>query len=257
MTEHETPEVNELETAQTFIASELAEAKKNLKTLQIGGSLLIAVLGVYLGGIAGKFHRDLQPQEAAKIAKGLLMQRIDEAQPQLASYLREQAPAMIQQVPDYAMQQMPVYRESIEQDLESKFAKFANDTSAELDNLLDTFLQGHVDEFREIILSGQDKEVTDKVAADLRDMFVAYLADSSQGGESIQDKLDHALKALHDIEKKTTRLANAKDLTPQEAKTRRAIAVLFKTIEDNKDAWGLPTKEGWQESISAFVPNAE
>ena len=160
---------------------------------------------------------------------------------------------LIKQVPDYAKEQMPIFRENIENELEMRLAEFSKETSAQLDTSLDAFLEGHREEMQTIILAGQDKETTDEVAADLKEMFISYLSESTDGGESLQDKFDKSLSALHEIERKTSYLAKGKGLTAQEWKTRRAIAVLFKTIDENKDAWKIPGKEEIQDTLRAAL----
>lgn len=249
----ETVETTVEMTPELYVEKELAEVKKSIRTVQIGGSLVVATLAIWLGSIAQGFHSNLQPDQAAKIAQGVLAERIEEAQPQLSTYLREQIPSMIEQVPDYAKQQMPVFRENIEAELEARLAEFAKETAGQLDTSLDAFLEAHRGEMQTIILAGQDKETTDEVAADLREMFISYLADASENGESLQDKFDKSLTALHEIERKTSHLAQAKNLTPQEWKTRRAIAVLFKTIDENKGAWQIPSKDEIQDTLRAAL----
>ncbi len=251
--EEEIVETNEVMSSDEYIVNELVEVRKGIRTIQIGGSLVVAALAIWLGSIAQGFSSNLQPDTAAKIAQGVLAERIEEAQPQLSSYLKDQIPSMIKQVPDYAKEQMPIFRENIEHELEMRLAEFSKETASQLDTSLDAFLEGHRDEMQTIILAGQDKETTDEVAADLREMFISYLSDTTENGESLQDKFDKSLSALHEIEKKTSFLAKGKGLNAQEWKTRRAIAVLFKTIDENKDAWQLPNKEEIQETLRAAL----
>ncbi len=240
-------------TSDEYIERELVETQKSIRTVQIAGSLVVATLAIWLGSIANGFASNLQPETAAKIAQGVLAQRIEDAQPQISTYLREQIPTMIKQVPDYALEQMPVFRENLESDLEAKLHEFAHQTSGQLDTSLDAFLEGHREEMSSIILAGQDKETTDEVAADLREMFISYLSDTTEGGESLQDKFDKSLSALHEIEAKTSHLAKGKNLTEQEVKTRRAIAILFKTIDEHKGAWNLPSKGEVQDNLRAAL----
>ena len=251
--EQENVETTEVMTSDEYIVNELIEVRKGIRNVQIGGSLVVAVLAIWLGSIAQGFSSNLQPETAAKIAQGVLAERLEEAQPQLSGYLRETIPSMIKQVPDYAKEQMPIFRENIENELEMRLAEFSKETSAQLDTSLDTFLEGHREEMQTIILAGQDKETTDEVAADLKEMFISYLSESTDGGESLQDKFDKSLSALHEIERKTSYLAKGKGLTAQEWKTRRAIAVLFKTIDENKDAWKIPGKEEIQDTLRAAL----
>ncbi|MBI3192129.1 MAG: hypothetical protein HYZ36_05630, partial [Pedosphaera parvula] len=61
--------------------------------------------------------------------------------------------------------------------------------------------------------------------------LMGYLEEKPEGGESIKEKLDTSLDALKRIDKQMERLATAKDLTPQEKKTRRAIAIVSKKLD--------------------------
>lgn len=242
--------------AKEFIGAELDSTRKALQSTQIYGSMFVFALMVTLFSIANGFATNLEPKEAAKIAKGLVAQRLDGAQMEVSNYLREEIPAWITSAPDYAKSQLPVYRESVEETLETEFEKLASESSTTLDEALTGFLKANEDEFKTIILAGQDKETTDEVAKHMKDMFLSYLTESHDGKESIQDKLDKSLAALKEIEKKTTRLATAGDLDPTEKKTRRAIACLFNTIDTNKDAWNLPTKEQSQNTVAEHLTTA-
>ena len=246
-------EVTTGEFSHEYVQEELIEATKSLRNTQIYGSVAVFGLMCWLFSIAGGFASNLEPKEAAKIAKGLVVQRLDEAEPQVRDYLSQEIPKMIESVPDYAKKQLPVYRESVEETLEEQLANLADDTSENLDNALDTFLIENEDRFKTIILSGQDKETTDEVAQDMRYMFMEYLTKPTEDGESIQHKLDESLKSLHRVEQKTSRLASANDLSASEAKQRRAIASLFKHVQTNKDLINVPSVDTYQDSAKQIL----
>lgn len=239
--------------AHNYVEEELVATTASLRNTQIYGS--IAVFGVmcWMFSIAGGFASNLEPTEAAKIAKGLVVQRLDEAQPQVRDYLSQEIPKMIESVPDYAKSQLPVYRESVEETLEEQLENLADDTSKNLDEALDAFLLENEDQFKTIILSGQDKETTDEVATEMRYMFMAYLTEPGKDGESIQYKLDESLKALKQMEDKTARLATASNLSASELKQRRAIAGLFKHVQSNRDMINLPKTEDYQEGAKQLL----
>jgi hypothetical protein len=240
-----------------YIAEELAETKKALLNTQIYGSMFVFGIMCFLFSIANGFATNLEPKEAAKITKGLVVQRLDELQPQAADYLKQEIPALIKSVPDMAKSQLPVLREDLETTLESEIEKLANETSSQLDEALSAFLIEKQDEFKTIILAGQDKETTDEVAKSMREMFLAYLTEEHDQDESIQTKLDKALAALRDIEQRTDRMAHASDLDALEKKTRRAVACLFTTVRDNKDALNLPTQAEAQAAVAGVLGSAE
>lgn len=243
-------------TAQEFVTEELAAAKKNLAGTQIWGSAFVLAVACVLGGIANGFATNLAPKEAAKITKGLVMQRLDGLQEQASNYLKEQIPSYIEQAPEWAMAQLPEYRTSLENKLEEQFHSFASEASGKLDTTFDAFIEENADQFKTLILEGQDQATTDEVAAHLRDSFMAYLSEPGEDGESVQDKFDESLKMLDEIEQKTHYLAFGKDLSPVDQKTRRALAVLFGTITENADLMPIPKKEDIQDAISSNLPES-
>lgn len=246
-------EVTSEDFASKYVEQELAAAKKALLNTQIFGSVCVFGLMCFLFSIANGFATNLEPKTAAKITKGLVVQRLDEVQPQVSAYLQQEIPSMIKNVPDMAKEQLPIIREDLEDNLEAEIEKLATETSSQLDQALDAFLIEKQDEFKTIILAGQDKESTDEVAAAMREMFVSYLSEDHGQDESIQSKLDQSLVALKDIAHRTKRMAYASDLDPIELKTRRAVACLFTTVSENKDALNLPTQEGAQAATAALI----
>lgn len=244
------------EVASKYVEAELEATKKALQGMQIFGSVFVFALMCSLFSIANGFSKNLDPKEAAQITKGLVVQRLDDVQPQASEYLRTEIPALIKSVPDMAKSQLPVLREDLENSLTVEIEGLAKETSSQLDSALDAFLVEKQDEFKTIILAGQDKETTDEVAVAMREMFLAYLTEDHGQDESIQTKLDKALVALKDIEKRTNRMAYASDLDAVEKKTRRAVACLFTTVQDNKDALPVISKESAQSTVAGLLDSA-
>jgi hypothetical protein len=56
------------------------------------------------------------------------------------------------------------------------------------------------------------------------------------GGESLQTKLGSALTTLTELEKRMAKLASNRNLSPEEKKARRAIALLASSIESKNPA---------------------
>lgn len=243
-------------TAQDYLSDELGATKRTLAGTQVWGSAFVLAVACVLGGIANGFASNLAPKEAAKITKGMIMQRLDGLQEQASNYLKEQIPGYIEQAPEWAMAQLPEYRTNLEDKLEEQFHSFATETSSKLDTTFDSFIEENAEEFKTIILAGQDPATTDEVAAHLRDSFMAYLSEPGEDGESVQDKFDESLKMLDEIEQKTHYLAFGKDLNPTDQKTRRALAVLFGTITENADLMPIPSKEDIQGAISSYLPES-
>lgn len=229
--------------ADQFVASEITKTRSALKQTQIIGTLVFLFVFFYIGSIALRFHRSLQPEEAATIAKGLVAERVTDSGPELTSYLKKEIPAAIEKAPDYVMRELPNYRGQLEDRLEQEFRKYTDDTSAQLSNELDQFLMNNQEQFKTVMLTGQDPEATKALTSNLRQMFVSYLSEKPEGEESVQEKIDESLVALGKIKAMTARLAAGKNLTAPEQKTRRAIAVLLTTIDEKAAQDPLPNKE--------------
>ncbi|MFM8469743.1 MAG: hypothetical protein ACKODH_07220, partial [Limisphaerales bacterium] len=102
---------------------------------------------------------------------------------------------------------------------------------------LDEFLEAHVVQIRTLLRMAEQKpESLQALAPDLEQELVRYLSDKSAGGESLKDKIDHALVELRKVETQVDRLAKNVDLTPQEKKVRHAIAIVARTAEEQTKA---------------------
>lgn len=242
--------------AEAYVAGELESLKKAMTQTQVFGSAFVFILMCYMFSIANGFAQNFEPKTAAKITKGLVSQKLDDVQPQVSEYLKREIPTMIKSVPDMAKSQLPIMRENLETSIETEIDALAKETSGQLDEALDSFLVEKEDEFKTIILAGQDKETTDEVAKAMREMFIAYLQEDHGQDESIQTKLDESLKALKEIAHRTHRMAYADDLDAVEKKTRRAVACLFSTVRENKDQLNLPTQEGAQQKVASLLESA-
>jgi hypothetical protein len=60
---------------------------------------------------------------------------------------------------------------------------------------------------------------------------MSYIHESPQNGEALGVQIDKSLSSLQEIQKKMHHLAANKNLTPEEKKTRRAIAILSTSID--------------------------
>jgi hypothetical protein len=237
--------------ADQFIATEIEKSRSGLKQTQIIGSIVFLFIFFYIGSIALKFQSSLQPSEAALIAKGMVAERVNEGGPELTSYLKREIPAVIEKAPEYVMQELPNYRTQLEDRLEQEFQKYTDDTSAQLSAELDQFLAGNQEQFKTVMLTGQDPKATKELTSHLRELFVSYLAEKPEGEESVQEKIDASLQALGKIKAMTARLAAGKNLTPAEQKTRRAIAVLLTTIDQKKAEDPMPSAEQMTDAVKS------
>ena len=231
------PEENPLDPAENlaerYLATQVARARRSLNLTRIFGMLSVFFSLAYLGWVTLGLQQYLRPVPAAQLANGIILERVSDQGPQLAASIREQLPTLISQIPDYAQQQVPVYREALEDRFQADLTQSLGKSSAQLDQGLDEYLQGHQQEIKQALTAGQDPQATQQLGAEIGQEFLTSLKQTTVNGETVQSKLDASLTSLQQVQKKMDRLANAKDLSPQEKKTRHAIAVMSQAIKKN------------------------
>ena len=216
--------------SEQYILDELAKSKLSLNRTRIFSIVSLLAAGTYMGFITVNLGDFLRPTHAAELAKGLIAQRVQEQGPDLIAQARQQIPILIGQAPDYAIAQLPVYRQNLEDQFDKDLSTNLASGSGQLDKNLDDFMTAHKDEVKGVLASGADPAATKTLGDGITQEFLASLKTTKVNGESIQSKFDSSLESLTAVQKKMDRLANATDLTPQEKKTRRAIAIMTKTI---------------------------
>ncbi len=216
--------------SEQYILDELAKSKLSLSRTRIFSIVSLLAVGSYMGFITVNLGDFLRPTHAAELAKGLIAQRVQEQGPDLIAQARQQIPILIAQAPDYAIAQLPVYRQNLEDQFDKDLRTNLTSGSDQLDKSLDDFMTTHKDEVKGALASGADPAATKALGDGITQEFLASLKTTKVDGESIQDKFDSSLESLTAVQKKMDRLATATDLTPQEKKTRHAIAIMTKTI---------------------------
>ncbi|CAN5494756.1 hypothetical protein BH11ARM2_BH11ARM2_22480 [soil metagenome] len=216
--------------AENYVHNQLIHARRSLMITRFGTIALVLVTGLYLGYLTQGFRSNLEPTAAAEITRGLVMEKMNDAEPQFASYIREEVPKCIRQAPDYAKEQLPHYRENIEDRVESDLRSYAQTNSDKLSKQLSEFLTAHKDQVNNLIEKGQDAQGADEMGADLEKQFRTFLTEQPVAGDTLQARLDNTLDALNKVQARTAQLAANKGLTPDEQKTRRAIALLMRRI---------------------------
>lgn len=221
--------------ADRYVASELQRERASLRTMRIISILLVLFVLAYLSYITNTFKSNLEPTTAANIASGVLMEQIDNNGPELVRQVKEQVPAYIEKTPDYALAELPKYREQLADKVEQDLTKYCTETSKDLSDKVDGLLEQHKDHIKGMLDSGNDPATVKQVGDDMKEMMQQYIHEKPASGESVGEQLDKALESLLDVQKRIHRLATAKDLTPQEKKARHAIAVLTQGINAHKE----------------------
>jgi hypothetical protein len=218
--------------AENFLASEVAETKRSLMITRIASAVSALFVLFYLGYITNRFQDAMRPANAAEIAGGIVAERVDTNATAIAEEVKKRVPTLIEQVPDYAIKQMPEYRQRLEDQIVGDITGYATENAPKLGEHLEDFLTAHKDEVKQLIDDSQNPAVTEAVGAQLEQEIMASLKETDAGGgETYREKLDKSLVSLQEIHKKMDRLASGKNLTPSERKTRRAIAILAGKID--------------------------
>lgn len=230
MTIDNTPSEPAQSAAEKYLVEEVEKVRASLiKTRWICIGATIATL-VYLGFVTANFQQYVAPVSAANMTKAMIAQKLEDAKPQIVDGVKQQIPILIAQVPTYAEQQLPIYRQRLEDQFEKDLTANLKKGSTDLDAKMDGYLTDNKDQINSVLASNQDPAAVSKLGDGISQEFMASLKTTSVGGESIQSKLDSTLESLGQVQRKMDRLANAQDLTPQEKKTRHAIAVMTQTI---------------------------
>ncbi|RYG26943.1 hypothetical protein EON82_01390 [bacterium] len=220
--------------AERYIDKELHESRASLsRTRIIAGLLTVGIVG-YMVYLTSGFHQSLEPRGAAEITTGLAAQRLDDLEPQVASYIHEQVPQLIRKAPDEVIARLPEYRESLEDRVEADLREQAREGAKELSSHLDTFLSAHKEQVAALIQNGQDPQATEEMGAGLEEQFRTFLREQKIAGTSIDEKLSTTLSTLKQVQARTAKLAANKGLTPEEKNARHAIALLMHRIEAAK-----------------------
>ncbi len=225
-----TPALTGEAAAVAYVTQELPKARKALKRARVLGFVLIALVGSYISIASIMLVRFFQPQEAAQVASGMLLQRINSDGPALARQVEREVPRFIRQLPDYLIQELPKYRHDLEAefdaDLRTHCRALANDLSVQMDALL----AAHQTTLQFLLAHPDNREAIRTVLPDLTQTTLNFLT-TEPDGKIVQAHINDLAAGLKEIEKHMDRLANGTNLTPEEQKARRSLAVLAKAIK--------------------------
>ena len=224
------------QTAQQYVHERLEQARRSLRRTRIVSIIVVLAVLAYMGVVTATIRERLAPESAAEMTVGVINDQVQEKGTVISDRIRAEAPRFIRQLPDYALEQLPIFRAELELQFEQDLLGFAKKTSHALEVHLDLFLSTHEAEIRAFVKDTQEEKSTKVLGAALQKELIAYLNDKSDG-ESIQDKIDAALELLNKTASHLDRLAKAPDLTDDEKRARRAIAVALKKVD-----WDLAHK---------------
>ena len=219
---------------ERYVLDQLQKARVSMHRTRLFSIVSMVVFLGYMGFMTANLNQFLQPRSAAELADGLIAQRVNDQGPEIAEQIKQQIPILIGQIPTYVQQQLPEYRQGLENRFESDLTANLRSGSDQVDKNMDEYLEAHKDEIKAALTAGKDSAAVHQLGNSTSQEFLSSLKTTQVNGESLQSKLDQSLTSLNGVQKKMDRLANAKDLTPQEKKTRHAIAIMTGTI--NREA---------------------
>jgi hypothetical protein len=217
--------------AAAYIAQELPKARKALRRARIIGLVLIGLIGGYISIISVTLVRFFQPQAAAQVASGMVLERVASDGPALALQIERQIPLLIRQAPDYVIRQLPGYREQAELVLETELQSHCATLSTQVGKQMDDLIATHEANLKTLLEHPNDRAVLRTVLPDLDQTITSFLTTDADG-KVVQEHIADLAAALKEVEKRMDRLANGANLTPEEKKARRSLAVMAKAIKD-------------------------
>lgn len=225
--------------AERFVRKELADARKSLRMAQIGGSILAVATAAYFGFLTSSLNRTLEPKAAAQVATGLIVDQVESQGPQIASEIKTRVPGLIEQLPDYALKQLPQYRTALENQVESDMQTSFASSSKQLGETFDELLDGNKEDIQKMLKDGKDPEASAEIGKAMESEMIDFVKTAKVGDEPMSAKLDEALVSLNHVDKRMARLAANQNLTPQEKKARRAIGILSRNIDMTGKKMGM------------------
>ncbi len=225
-----TPQSGEAVVA-AYLAQELPKARQVLKRTRITGISLIIFVAAYIGVISTIMVNFFQPQAAAEVAAGMLAQHVAKDGPILAARVEWAIPHFIHEVPDYLIGELPVYRQELQQSLETEYEAYCNSLNKSLGEQLDKLIDEHKAEIKTLLENASDRDTIRKTLPDF-DKVINEALKNNVEGQALKDHIDEIAAALKEVEKRMDRLANGSNLTPEEQKARQALASLSKIIKD-------------------------
>ncbi len=216
--------------AAAYIAQELPKARLALKRARMVGLALLVLVGGYISIISVTLVRFFQPADAAEVASGMVMQHIATEGPALVVQVEREIPLLIRQLPDYVIRELPAYRQEVEQALMAEFQTHWSGLSRDVGKELDTQLAAHQDVLKELLQHPNDRDLIRAALPNLELTITSFLT-SDADGKVVQEHITDIAAGLKEIEKRMDRLAKGTNLTPEEQKARRSLAVLSKAIK--------------------------
>ncbi len=217
--------------ALQYVNDQLQKSRQSLKRTRTIGLIVILIVVAYTSYVTHGLLQYFEPASAAEMAKGIIAERVTQHAEDLSRQLRDGVPVWLEKLPDYALEQLPVARTEIETRIETALSDNAKLTASQVERYVDAFLENNKDNIKSILEDADNIETVRHLGPELEKQMRNYLTAHEAGQESLQSTFDHALADLDGVAARVERLATATDLSPEEKRARRAIAVLLKKTD--------------------------
>ncbi len=228
--------------ASAYIAAELPKARTTLHRTRIAGVVLVAVVGIYISFISITMVRFFQPRAAAEVASGMLVEQVIKHGPALVGEVEKEIPVIVRQIPDYIIQEVPHYRQELERAFDQEWQAHCRVLTKDVAQKMDTLIDDNKQEMKALFANSNDRAALRKIMPDL-DLVVSDFLNQDPEGKRIRQHISDLAAELQEIQHRTDRLANGNNLTPEEQKTRHALALLSRAIKNKLDAREVSPKK--------------
>jgi hypothetical protein len=114
---------------------------------------------------------------------------------------------------------------------ESELRKYCQSTNDKLIADFDRYFAENKTQIQAVLAATKEPNAARALGPDIRrKVIAAYMQEEPAGGQSAQEQVNESFAMLANAQRRIHRLATARDLTPAEKKTRRAIAIVMDTV---------------------------
>ncbi|MGB0581358.1 MAG: hypothetical protein ACPGVU_16790 [Limisphaerales bacterium] len=220
------------EILQDFLEDEILKTQDSLRRSRLFGVIVIVIVTLYMGYITNGLRGFLQPDEAAKLTTMFISDQVTSKADLLAVEIKSHIPKLIEELPEHFLKEIPRYRQSLEDTVVTATRTQMQGVAGNLDEHLNAFMDTHQKDIKKMLSSTDEVEVTEALKESLADDVVEFLNTVPPNGESVTERIAKSLEVLSKAEAVVDRLAQNKNLSPAEKKTRYALAVLAGSISE-------------------------
>jgi hypothetical protein len=221
---------------EEFLEDEILKTQDGLRRTRVLGVIMIGAVIAYMSYITAGLTEFMVPKTAAEMTTDFVSSQVASKTDLLADKIKEEIPKLVRGLPDHALEKIPEYRATFENNVVGNLSAHAQTTSGHLDKLLKAFFEGHEPEIKKFVEAAENEPLSDIFKEELLAAILDYLRSVPPNGEPLTEKFDKSLLVLKQAEAKLDFLAVGKDLSPAEKKTRYALAVVADGIRDQLHA---------------------